>query len=422
MTPIPQAFKTHTIEEWYGMGTMTAHLKRSARSRTSLVGSVVGLSIMLLLSARGVLAQTTSPTLDDYFRQARDSEKKGDYSAAEKTYLAAAKEFPNQPEILKRLGIVYQTELKFPESIETFQRVLQDAPQYPEVNFYLGLSEFGLNQFDKAVDAFNKELAANPKYRRARYYEALAYQSLNRNADALRQFEILLQDQPNDAAVLYQMIRFLKAATIQSINHLGNLDPNSEYMLILKAEGYTEEGRYAEAIEKYNELLKKNPNFPGAHYGLGLTYWKKVDYTAAEPELRQALREDPNHPMANYYLADILVKSQRTAEAVPLLEIAVAGEPDLSMAYFELGKCYAEQGRLDDALKVLLRAEALDPSDKSTHYQLGQLYARLQQPDKSREEMDTFKKLYAEEREKKRREQVTEDSSQAAKTEPKAEN
>jgi len=400
---------------------MIAQAQRRAKRATGRIPSLVGLSIMLLSCAGWVLGQTPSSTLDDYFRQARDSEKRGDYPGAEKIYQEAAKSFPNQPEILKRLGIVYQTELKFPESIGTFQRVLQDVPQYPEVNFYLGLSEFGLNQFDKAVDAFNKELDANPRYRRARYYEALAYQSLNRNADALRQFEILLQDQPNDAAVLYQMIRFLKAATIQSINHLGNLDPNSEYMLILKAEGYTEEGRYAEAIEKYNELLKKNPNFPGAHYGLGLTYWKKVDYPSAELQLRQALREDPNHPMANYYLADILLKSQRTAEAVPLLETTVAGEPDLSMAYFQLGKCYVEQGRLDDALKVLLRAEALDASDKSTHYQLGELYARLKQPDKSREEIDIFKKLYAEERKKKKRETVTEDSPQAA-TEPKAEN
>lgn len=376
--------------------------------------------IALLSCSSWARGQVNSQTVDQYFAQARDLEKRGDYEGAEKIYQQAAKDFPNQPEVLKRLGIVYQTELKFPDSIQTFQRVLADAPQYPEVNFYLGLSEFGLNQFDKAVEAFNKELDANPKYRRARYYQALALQSLNRNADALRQYELLLQDDPNDAAVLYQMIRFLKAATIQSINHLGNLDPNSNYMLILKAEGYTEEERYAEAIDKYAELLKKNPNFPGAHYGLGLTYWKKVDYASAEPELRLALREDPNHPMANYYLADILIKSQRTAEAVPLLEIAVAGASDLSMAYYELGKCYVEEGKLQEALKVLLQAEALNADDKSSHYQLGQLYARLKQPDKSRAEMQIFQTLYAQERERKKREKVAEDPLQTGKADPDA--
>ncbi|PYV22488.1 MAG: hypothetical protein DMG24_16640, partial [Acidobacteria bacterium] len=125
---------------------------------------------------------------------------------------------------LKRLGIVYQTELKLQESIDVFQRVLHGAPQYPEVNFYVGLSYFGLNQFDKAIDSFNKELEANPNYRRARYYEAQAYRSLNRNADALQQYEILLKEDPSDKKALYQLIRFLKLATLEADYHLATFD------------------------------------------------------------------------------------------------------------------------------------------------------------------------------------------------------
>src|SRR5437588_2499205 len=151
------------------------------------------------------LGQAIPQDLDEYFRRARELEQHEDYAGAEKLYLDAAKSYPHQPEILKRLGIVYQTELKFHESLDAFSKVLQAAPQYPEVNFYQGLSYFGLNQFDKAIEAFNKELEANPKYRRARYYEALALQSLNRNAEALGQYEILLKDDPGDATVLYQM-------------------------------------------------------------------------------------------------------------------------------------------------------------------------------------------------------------------------
>jgi tetratricopeptide (TPR) repeat protein len=349
-------------------------------------------------------------SLDDYFQRAAQLEKEQDFPAAETIYKQAAHDYPNQPEILKRLGIVYQTELKFQESIETFQTVLQGAPQYPEVNFYLGLSYFGLNEFRKAIDAFNKELAANPRYRRAHYYAAQAYRSLSRDSDALREYEVLLKENPNDPAVLYQVIRFHKAATLKAINQLGNLDPNSDFMLVLKAEGYADEEKYAEAIEKYRELLKKNPNFPDVHYGLGVILWRKEDYTGAEPELRLALREDPNHPLANYYLADILIKSQRSQQAIPLLEIAVAADPQLQMAHFQLGKCYIAEGKLQEALKVLLKAEELDPNEKSAHYQLAQLYARLNQPDQSRQQMETFRKLYAAEREKKQREKVVEDS------------
>src|SRR5688572_3611777 len=136
-------------------------------------------SLVLLLCCRWAAAQGATLSLEDYFRQARELEARQDFAGAEKIYREAAASFPKQPEVLKRLGLVLQTELKFQESIATFQQVLQQAPQYPEVNFYLGLSHLGLNEFQKAIEWFNKELEANPKYKRAHFYAAQAYQALN---------------------------------------------------------------------------------------------------------------------------------------------------------------------------------------------------------------------------------------------------
>jgi len=347
-----------------------------------------------------VRAQAGSQGLEDYFRQARELEARQDFVGAEKLYRAAAASFPKQPEVLKRLGLILQTELKFQESIDVFQQILQQAPQYPEVNFYVGLSYLGLNEFEKAIEGFDRELAANPKYRRAHYYAALAYQSMSRNTDALQRYDILLRDDPTDKKVLFQLIKLLKSATITAIKQLGNLDPDSEFMLVLKAQGYAEEEKYADAIEKYKELLIKSPNFPGAHFGLGEAYYNAIDYPNAEKELLLALSEDPNLPMANYYLADILVKNQKIDEAVPRLEIVVASSPQFMMGYFQLGKCYTTQGRLEEALTLLTKAIEIDPKEKMVHYQLAQLYARLKQPDKQQLHLETFQKLNVEERDK----------------------
>src|SRR5207247_5302608 len=160
-------------------------------------------------------AQEKARSLEDYFRQAKELETREDYSGAEKIYQEAAANYPRQPEILKRLGLIYQTELKFRESIDTFQKVLQEAPQYPEANFYLGLSYFGLNQFEKAIESFNKALEANPKYRRAHYYTAKAYQSLNRTTEAARQYKILFHEDTTDTRVLFQLIRLLKSPPVE---------------------------------------------------------------------------------------------------------------------------------------------------------------------------------------------------------------
>src|SRR5436190_3215912 len=353
----------------------------------------------LLFSASQIKAQTPSP--EDYLRQASDAEKREDYAEAERIYREAAQNYPNQPEFQKRLGIILQTELKFPESIDTFQKVLDSSPQYPEVNFYEGLSYFGLNQFEKSLEYFNRELEANPKYRRAHFFEAQAYRSLNRNADALRQYEILLQEDPSDKKALFQLIRFLKSSTLEAIDQLSNLDQNSVYILVLRAQSHVESEKYPEAIYEYKQVLAQDPNFPGIHFGLGEAYYYKIDYPSAEKELRLALAEDPNLPKANYYLADILMKGSKTTEATLLLEIVVTAEPNYMKGYFLLGKCYAAEGKLEDAVKLLEKAVELEPNDKSVHYQLGQIYKRMNQPEKFRKEMRAFEQLYAQERETK---------------------
>src|ERR1051326_3157945 len=124
-------------------------MRKSGFQRISTLLPYLAVCCTFTFRAAPIGAQVSPQYLDDYLRRAREMEKREDYPGAERLYQEAASNYPNQPEILKRLGIIYQTELKFRESIETFERVLQGAPQYPEVNFYLGLSYFGTNQLEK---------------------------------------------------------------------------------------------------------------------------------------------------------------------------------------------------------------------------------------------------------------------------------
>jgi len=216
--------------------------------------------------------QKTPNSLDNYFFEARELEKREDYSGAEKTYLQALAAFPEELEILKRLGIVYQTELKFQDSIRIFQKILEQAPHYSEVNFYLGLSFMGLNAFDKAVSAFNQELEVNPAFRRARYYLSLALRSLNRNMEAIQQLNKLITEDPKDTKVLYELARLHKAAALRAVNQLSRLDPDSDLFHALQAETYVEGEKFPEAIREYKEVMRKNPHFPGIHFALGQVY------------------------------------------------------------------------------------------------------------------------------------------------------
>jgi tetratricopeptide (TPR) repeat protein len=344
-------------------------------------------------------AQQPQRSLNDYFKQAKDFENKQDFVAAEKVYVDAMASFPDQPEILKRLGIVYQTEFKFQESIETFEKILKQAPEYPETNFFLGYSYFGQNLFDKAIEMFQKELAANPKYRRAHYYSGLAFESLNRIGDAIREFEILLKDDPADTKVLYQLARIHKASSLTAIKQLSHVAPDSVFFHVLRAESYMEDEKYPEAIKEYKLVAAMDPAFPGVHLGMGQIYYKQVNPTESEKEFRLALAEDVNHPMANYYLGELLLRAQKPHEAIPLLRISIGGNPEFVAAYFQLGKCYSAVGQPKEALDVLLKAVELGPNSKMTHYQLAQVYGQLKENDKRKHHLDIFARLSKEEKE-----------------------
>ena len=135
---------------------------------------------LLLLSHAGALhgQDAVAPLL----QHAREYEAQQKYDAAEEQYKQALQMAPDNPEILKRLGILYQTEVKLQDSLAVFEKVLALQPQYPQTNFFMGVSYFALNNYESAISAFDKELATPHPHPKCRYYLALALESEGRIA------------------------------------------------------------------------------------------------------------------------------------------------------------------------------------------------------------------------------------------------
>jgi tetratricopeptide (TPR) repeat protein len=159
--------------------------------------------------------------------QARAREKSGDYPGAEQIYLEALAINRDDPEILKRLGVVEQTELKFDESIEHFRRVLTQHPKYPQVNFFMGASYFGKHDFPTAIQNFQQELTTDTPHPRCRYYLALTLRSSGHINEAIAQLDQAVADNPKDADAYYELARMHTNASLQAIEKLKALDPDS---------------------------------------------------------------------------------------------------------------------------------------------------------------------------------------------------
>src|SRR5438128_743358 len=353
--------------------------------------TLLGALALIVLSAYPAPAQIPSPSLASLLSQAVEQEKGRDFAGAERTYRQALLTSPDDPEILKRLGLVCQEQGKYDESIRVFRDILKRAPVYPGVNLLSGISYYVLNQFDQAAESMKKELAADPKDRQARYYLALALHASSRNLEAIQQLEGLLTDHPGDVAALYQLALFYKDGAQEASQQIARLAPDSEWYLALRAQAFADNDHLDEGIRQYKAVLSKNPDFPGIHFELGQAHWKQKDAENAQAELKLALQEDPNQPLANFYLADILTAQKDYQQAIPHLQITIAAYPKMTKAYFLLGKCYAGAGDLQQALRAFQQASELDPKYQEVHYQLYLLYARLNNKEESQRHHEIVK-------------------------------
>jgi tetratricopeptide (TPR) repeat protein len=365
----------------------------------TLLGSNTGSKIAVIASALMFLAlssvhpQGVGSQAAGSLSQAIELERKRDFAGAERIYKEVLRQSADDPEILKRLGLVCQQQGKHDEAIGAFQQIIRRAPLYPGTNTLLAISYYALNRFDKTIEASQRELTGNPKDRQARYYLSLALSASGRLFEAIQQLETLQRDDPENLAVMYQLVVDYKAAAQQASQKLARKAPDSEFTHALRAEVLADSERFDQAIEEFNAVIRKNPDFPGIHLGLGQLYWRRKDLDKSRQQLELALEEDPNQPLANYYLGDIFVTNKEYLKAIPRLEIALSIYPELTRAYWLLGKSYVSAGKQQRAIEVFQKALQQDPKYKEVHFQLHELYARLGNQTESQQHLQIFEQL-----------------------------
>ena len=376
---------------------MTAPVKLLSRYRYHRRVAAIFLAVGLLPLSAQPHPQADATSL---LAKAREAEKNSDFVSAEGIYRQALRLEPDNLEVLKRLGVVEQTQLKFADSIAHFKTILTHEPNYPEVHFFLGASYLGQDDLPNAIRSFQDELKLPKPHPRCRYYLGIAYESAGQIEAAIGQFNAALTENPKDADSLYQLARIYKNASMEAIDRLRSLDPDSFQLHILQGEVYSDAERYSEAIKEYEAALRKRPDATGIHFSIGVAYWAQHLIEPAKKEFLEALKESPNDPLTNLYLADIAVGDREYADALRYLAIAVRGDADPFRVHLLLGKAYRGQHQLTEAKTELLAAAEANPKVPEVHYLLAQVYQELKDTQGSEKELAEFQRLSQKDHEK----------------------
>ncbi len=130
------------------------------------------------------------------------------------------------------------------------------------------------------------------------------------------------------------------------------------------------ERRVDDAVQHYEEALRRDPERGLAHLQLGALRGRAGDAPAALRHFEQAVRTLPNSAVVQNNLATALFQLDRLDDAAVAYRRALALDPDHFGALLNLGRVLVRQGRRDDARPLLERAARLRPGDKAVAAEL----------------------------------------------------
>lgn len=191
---------------------------------------------------------------------------------------------------------------------------------------------------------------------------------------------VLTREFPGDPKVLYITTRYYSELANRTAQELIQKAPSSPEAETLIAEAFQAQGKWDDAAAQFRKILEQNPNQPGIHYQLGrILLSKPLDPTVTEEatkEFEAELKINPTSPAAEFMLGDLAWRNQKADEAIEHFSRATQFDAGLAEAYLGLGIALNAAGKHSEAIAPLKKYTEMDPSDPAGYYQLATAYAR----------------------------------------------
>jgi tetratricopeptide (TPR) repeat protein len=122
------------------------------------------------------------------------------------------------------------------------------------------------------------------------------------------------------------------------------------------------QGKYGEAIAKYEETLRLDPNFPNAYANWGSSLEAQNRYGDAIAKYRKATEIDPTYAIAYYDWGRALQVQNQNNDAIAKYRKAIEIDPKFAPAYGNWGTILQAQNKFGEAIAKYQKATEIDPS------------------------------------------------------------
>ena len=291
------------------------------------------------------------------------------------------------------LGAIHYEKDLYPEARDFFSKLVELEPGRGPAWGMLGLCQFKTREYDRSIASLerayslglngNKELLSV-----VIYHSALLYVRFG-------EFEIAFDALGKLGRYDNQKIIEAFGLIMLRMPLLPNEIPGDkrEEVLLAGRAGASMAARQIDASRQaFDELLKRYPDNPSAHYSFGV-FMLPQDAEIALKEFRQAQTLDPNHQAALVQMAFEYLKRRDYAAALPLAEKSVALAPQMYAARNVLGRVLLEVGQIERAIHELQEGVRVAPASPEMHFALARAYMRAGRKEEADRENEIFKKL-----------------------------
>ena len=234
------------------------------------------------------------------------------------------------------------------EAEAAFQQALRDDPSSAEALYGIGSVYLNQNKNAAAREAFEQSVKLTAGYPGTL---ADAWNNLgviatreNRVSDAIQRFENALRENPNH---------------LLALDNLGN--------------AHRQLKQWSDARKILERALAIAPEDAEANYSMGMVFAQNNDTDKAYEYLQRALKAKPAYPEALNNLGILYLLTQRRDQAVESFEECIRVAPGFDQAYLNLARVYTIEGAKEKARSLLFELLKRHPDDAQAKQALEQL-------------------------------------------------
>ena len=295
------------------------------------------------------------------------------------------------------------------KAIEAWERAVAADQGSARTTYGLARAFFAAGDLEKAAEQAEAALQYSPNHVGARILLAKVAWSKSDEAKAVRLLDEVISGEALRAAAS-------KSERVDALTQLGHLhiarsritdagkvliealklDPKSGPALAGMGEVLFREGRYTDALARFEAGIQADPNGITAKIGVAKTRIALERLQDAKDMLRKLREAHPNDVQVAFWIgrADELLGDKAAAEASYAEAIRLGGtRPEVVEPYIALSQLMAAEGRAAEAEAKLAEARRQLPGSVAIHKALGDMYLSAGRYEAARTELEAARRI-----------------------------